>query len=122
MARQPRIVANDTSIAAHEASCAAAGPTFPAASASVVTAAGTYTVPAHNPQMDASMYSEFKIVLRRSALEKSAAKGCQTRQPPSTSAFFFQRTGSVTPWRIQARSNAGNPPTANIRRQAYPPK
>src|SRR5438477_552381 len=41
MARQPRMVANETSMVAREASCAAAGPTRPAASASAVTAPGT---------------------------------------------------------------------------------
>src|SRR5947208_10656165 len=51
IARQPRIVARETSIVALEASCVAWGPARPAASASTVTAAGTYTVPAQSPQM-----------------------------------------------------------------------
>ena len=41
IARQPRIVAKETSMVAREAICAANGPAFPAASASAVTAAGT---------------------------------------------------------------------------------
>src|SRR5580704_15703990 len=67
IAKHPRIVANATSIVAREASCAACGPTRPAASAREVTAAGTYTVPAQSPLIDASMKSEFKIVRRRKA-------------------------------------------------------
>src|SRR2546421_8916290 len=78
IARQPRMVAKETSMVAREASCAANGPAFPAASERAVTAAGTYTVPAQRPQMDASMNKEFRIVLRRMALEKSVANGCQT--------------------------------------------
>src|SRR5690348_12619513 len=114
MARQPRMVANETNMVAREASCAACGPTLPAASASVVTAAGTYTVPAHSPEMDASMNKEFKIVLRRNIFEKSAAKGCQIFQELTICDFCFQRCGSVTPWRTQASNSAGNPPTANM--------
>src|SRR6267378_6405409 len=75
IARQPRIVAKETSMVAREASCAADGPALPAASESTVTAAGTYTVPAHSPQMEASMYKEFRIVRRRIPLEKSIANG-----------------------------------------------
>src|SRR3979411_1429609 len=77
IARQPRIGAKDTSIAAREASCAAIGPALPEASASTVTAAGTYTVPAQRPEIEASMNKELRIVLRRIALEKRAANGCQ---------------------------------------------
>ncbi len=79
-----------------------------------MTAAGTYTVPAHSPEIDASMNNEFKIVLRRSIFEKSATKGCQILQELTISDFCFQRCGSVTPWRTQESSSAGNPPTANI--------
>src|SRR2546429_5024903 len=97
IARQPRIVAKETSMVAREASCAADGPALPAVSASAVTAAGTYTVPAHRPQMEASMYKEFKIVRRRIWVEKSIAHGCQIRQERSTPSFCRQRSGSVTP-------------------------
>src|SRR5260370_1103033 len=108
MARQPRIVAKETSMMAREASCAAAGPTLPAASASAVTAAGTYTVPAQRPQMEASMYKEFRIVLRRIPLEKSIANGCQILQERTTPSFCRQRCGSGTPCRTPASSSAGN--------------
>src|SRR2546421_4267440 len=97
IARQPRIVAKETSMVAREASCAADGPALPAVSASAVTAAGTYTVPAHRPQMEASMYKEFKIVRRRMPLEKRIAKGCQILQDRTTPAFCRQHCGSVTP-------------------------
>jgi hypothetical protein len=82
---------------AREASWAAEGPTLPAASASTVTAAGTYTVPAQRPQMEASMYKEFRIVLRRIPLEKSIASGFHICQERTTPTFCRQRCGSVTP-------------------------
>jgi hypothetical protein len=47
--------------------------------------------------MDASMYKEFRIVLRRIPLEKSIANGCQIRQERTTPSFCRQRCGSVTP-------------------------
>src|ERR1700722_17193076 len=75
MARQPRIVAQATNMVAKEASRAAAGPTRPVASARAVTAAGTYTVPAHRPQIETIINSEFRMVRRRSAGVKSAASG-----------------------------------------------
>src|ERR1700746_3974752 len=97
IARQQRIVANETSMVAREASWAANGPALPAASASTVTAAGTYTVPAQRPQIEASMNKELRIVLRRTALEKSDASGCQIRHARTTPSFCFQQAGSVTP-------------------------
>ncbi len=108
------MVAIETSMVAREASCAAAGPVLPAASASTVTAAGTYTVPAQRPQMEASMNNEFRIVLRRSTSEKRMANGRQIRHVRTTPSFCFQHAGSATPWRTQASSRAGSPPAANM--------
>src|SRR6202008_4886371 len=97
MRRQPRIVANATSMVPREASCAAAGPTRPAASARVVTAAGTYTVPAQSPQIDASMNNALRIVRRLNTFENSVANGRQIAQERTTCSFAFQVEGSVTP-------------------------
>src|SRR6266699_601611 len=108
------MVAKETSMVAREASCAAAGPVLPAASASTVTAAGTYTVPAQRPQMEASMNNEFRNVLRRSTSEKSVANGRHIRHVRTTPSFYFQHAGSVTPWRNQPGHRAGSPPTANM--------
>ena len=91
------MVANATSMVAREASCAAAGPTRPAVSARVVTAAGTYTVPAQSPQIDASINKVLRIVRRRNGFENSAANGRQILQECTMGAFSFQREGSVTP-------------------------
>src|ERR1017187_3981110 len=77
IARQPRIVANETSMMPQEANCAACGAVRPPASATAVIAAGTYTVPAHRPQMETSMSKEFRIVRRRQADENSVKKGRQ---------------------------------------------
>src|SRR5271166_4853482 len=75
MAKQPRMVAKATSMVAYEASCAACGPTRPPASASAMTAVGTYTVPAHSPQIETNMNNEFKIVRRRHVRLNSVARG-----------------------------------------------
>src|ERR1700733_8013591 len=90
IARQPRIVANETSMMPHEANCAACGPTWPPASASAVIAAGTYTVPAHNPQIEANMNNEFRMVRRRQADENRIANGRQTAHDRTMFSFFFQ--------------------------------
>ena len=116
IARQPRIVANETSIMPQEASCAACGVLRPPASASDVIADGTYTVPAHRPQIEASINRAFTTVRRRQAAENSVAKGRHTAQDRTTLSFFFQAAGSETPWRIQASNSAGTPPTINIER------
>src|ERR1700687_1218909 len=97
MRRQPRMVANATSMVARDLSSAAAGPTRPAASARVVTAEGTYTVPAQRPQMDASINNVLRMVRRRNDSENSAAKGRQMAQECTTRAFAFHREGSLTP-------------------------
>src|SRR5260370_41773302 len=99
-----------------EARCAAGGPPRPEAPANPDAAAGTYTVPAQRPQIEASMYKVFKMVRRRQALENSVAKGCQIRHVLTTFSFFCHRSGSVTPWRTHASKRAGIPPTANIQR------
>src|SRR5579859_2453832 len=117
IARQPRIVANETSIVAREASCAASGPARPAASASVLTAVGTYTVPAQSPQMEASINNVLRIVRRRQARVNNATNGRQTAHDRTTLSFFTQREGSLTPWRTHASNSAGKPPTTNIARQ-----
>src|SRR5271156_6868101 len=95
IARQPRIVANETSMMPHEANCAAWGVVRPPASARDVMAEGTYTVPAHSPQMEASISSAFTTVRRRQAAENRIAKGRQTAQDRTTLSLFFQAAGSV---------------------------
>src|SRR5580698_11050248 len=90
IARQPRIVANETSMVPHEASCAACGPTRPPASARAVMAAGTYTVPAHKPQIEASISKAFTIVRCRKVDENNAENGRHTAHDRTTLSFFFQ--------------------------------
>src|ERR1700735_4433471 len=77
MIRQPRMVAKETSITPREASWATCGPIRPEASASAVIADGTYTVPAHSHEMEASMKREFRIVRRRNSGENRVASGRQ---------------------------------------------
>src|SRR5580700_3122104 len=97
IARQPRIVASETSMVPQEANCAAAGPTRPPASARAVIAAGTYTVPAHRPQIEASISKAFTIVRRRKADENSAENGRHTAHDRTTLSFFLHAAGSTTP-------------------------
>jgi hypothetical protein len=47
--------------------------------------------------MEASIYKEFRIVLRRMPLEKSIATGFHICQERTTPSFCRQRCGSVTP-------------------------
>lgn len=101
--RQPRIVAKETSMTPYDANWAARGPTRPAASASEVMAAGTYTVPAHRPEIDASINKAFTIVRRRKAEENRIANGRQTAHDRTIFAFFFHVDGSTTPCRTQSQ-------------------
>src|SRR6202034_3527833 len=117
IARQPRIVAKETSIIPQDAGCAAWGVARPPASAIAVIAEGTYTVPAQRPQIETNIKRAFTMVRRRQAAENSVAKGRQTAHDRTTVSFFFQAAGSVTPWRIQASRSAGTPPTINMARQ-----
>src|ERR1700722_12545071 len=117
MTRQPRIVAKETSITPYDANCAARGPTRPEASASEVMAAGTYTVPAQRPQIEASINKAFTIVRRRKAEENRIANGRQTAHDRTIFAFLFHVEGSTTPCRTQASKSAGRPPTINMARQ-----